>query len=553
MATKKLFPTIVWLLAAPLLVASCAPAAAPVAKQGDLAAKPQAEGRTPVPAAPAPTLTPAAQQPRYGGIVELSIRTEPRHYDMHGDASQTAIWSFSPAYNGLLQNDPLEPGKIVPDLVESWTVSLDGTTYTFKLREGVKWHDGNPLTTADVLLSMEKLKKHVQVGPGLEAVKSVAASDDSAVKVSMSYPAAAFPSFMAISWAAMIPQHILDKKGSMKEDVVGTGAFKLKRHNRSVSLELEKNRDYFLPGRPYLDGLRTYFVSDQSAANAALRAGRVNFIVGLSTVSMMRLKEVFKEGTVADHPVGKFPSLFLPVDKAPWTDIRVRKAVHLGIDRQAAVNILTDGQGTIGGYIPEAMGGIPTEELLKKPGYRQPKDADIAEAKRLLAEAGYPNGLKTSVLYRMGGEYEAQAVFLRDQLGKIGIDLAIKTLDDAGFYDLREKRAYDSHSGPNSVTVNEPDLLLKRFYKGGSPSNYSNLNDPELDKLIELQSREQDPVKRKAIIRQANERLEELIPLVVLLWSGGMWRAWQSKVKNYRIPQTQHDGERFVNVWLADK
>ncbi|MFH1486513.1 MAG: ABC transporter substrate-binding protein, partial [Chloroflexota bacterium] len=286
---------------APAAAPTKAPAAAPTAPAAPAATKAPAAARTePKPAAPTPTPKPAAEQPKYGGVLNASMRGEPRHFDFQTESSQSNVWPFSPAYSGIVQNDPLNPGNIVPDLAESWTVSSDGSSYTFKLRKGVKWHDGNPLTASDVLLSLERLKKNTQVGPGLGPVKSMETPDEHTIKVVMSYPSAALLSFLAIGWAGVIPKHIFDKKGHMKDDVVGTGAFKFKRHNRGVVLDLARNAEYFIPGRPYLDGISVYFIADPASASAALRTGRLHFLMEVSTTSANRLMEAFKEVKLGD-------------------------------------------------------------------------------------------------------------------------------------------------------------------------------------------------------------------------------------------------------------
>ncbi|MFH1486256.1 MAG: ABC transporter substrate-binding protein [Chloroflexota bacterium] len=515
------------------------------------APKPAPATAAPKPAAPSPSPKPAADQPKYGGTLNRSIRAEIPHFDFQAGSSSTHIHPIVPAYNGLIQYDPMNPGEIIADLAEKWSVSTDGFTCTFNLRKGVKWHDGNPFTASDVLVNLERLKKNVHAGPGLEPVKSAEAVDDYTVKVVLSYPSAGMFDYLATGWGSMFPKHILQAKGNMKNDVMGTGAFKFSRFDRGVSIELEKNANYFIPGRPYVDRIRTYFIADEASAIAALRTGRIDYMIWLSDPGAMRIRETYKAGTTAQCRGSQFRAIYLPVDKPPFNDVRVRRAVHLAIDRQAALKVISEGIGDLGGVIPEALGGIPLSDLLKRPGYRQPKDQDIAEAKKLLAEAGYASGFKTSTLHRKGLEYEVAAVFMKDQLAKIGIDVTLKTMDDAAYYEIREKRGYDTFCTRHSMSVNDSDLLLKKWFKSGSTENWSNFSDPELDRLIELQSKEQDKEKRKALVRQANERLEELAPAVMLFWSG-YWRACGPRVKNFVMPAQHYDGEKFVDTWLSE-
>ncbi|MBI2908278.1 MAG: ABC transporter substrate-binding protein [Chloroflexi bacterium] len=537
-----------------LVFSACAPGAAPLAPP-----TPKVDSPSPVPKAtetivqraPAPLATPkpSADQPKYGGVLNRSIRAEIPHFDMHSGSSSTHIHPIVSAYNGLVQFDPAHPGEIIGDLAESWAGSGDGLTYTFNLRKGVKWHDGTPFSSADVPPSMERIKKNVHAGPGTEPVKATETADENTVKLVLSYASAGMMSYLATVWGAIVPKHVLQKKGNMRDDILGTGAFKFKQFDRGIAIELEKNPNFFISGMPYIDRIRTYFIQDEASAIAALRTGRVDYMIWIGDAGAMRVKETYKEGTVGQLKGNQYRAIFLPTNKSPWTDARVRKAVNLAIDREAAIKVIAEGIGDLGSHLPEAVGGIAQADLKKMPGYRQPKDADIAEAKRLLAEAGFPTGFKTSTLHRKGLEYESQAVFMRDQLGRIGIDVSLRTMDDAAYYDIREKRGYETFSARHSMSVNDPDLILKKWYKTGSTENWASFSDAELDKLIDLQSREQDPKKRAAMVRQANERLEELVPAVMLFWSG-YWRAWGPRIRNFVLPAQHYDGEKFVDVWL---
>ncbi|MBI2907458.1 MAG: ABC transporter substrate-binding protein [Chloroflexi bacterium] len=546
MQTRKPLAVVSYLAVLGLLLASCAPAAAPPPTTAPAAAPPAS---TPAPAALSPTPKPAAEQPKRGGVLNRSISADTPSYDIHQGSGLIHLAPIGPAYNGLVQYDPFQPGTVVPDLAEKWAISGDGLTYTFNLRKGVKWHDGTPFSSADVPLSIERVKKHGSAGPGLVAIKTVEAPDDATVKIMLSYPSASVLNYVALAWAVIMPKHILDKKGNMKEDVVGTGAFKFKRHERGSFLELERNPNYWEPGRPYLDGVRVYAIGDEASSIAALRTGRVDVIYLPSEQTVEVLKRNYKEGTVAMHRKANWRAIALPTDRAPWSDIRVRKAVYLTIDRQTAIKVLMSDTGELGGVIPESMGGIPTEELLKRPGYRQPKDQDIAEAKKLLAEAGFASGLKTSTMFRKRIEFESQAVFMREQLARIGIDVSLRPVDDATYFDLRTKRAYETFSYRNGMAVREPDAILNAEWKTGGPDNWSNISDPELDRLIGLQSREQDPEKRKAIVRQISEKIEGMYSTTILGWTG-LWKAWGPRLKNYTLPAQYHDGDKYVHVWL---
>ncbi|MBI2908446.1 MAG: hypothetical protein HYX92_12435 [Chloroflexi bacterium] len=554
---KKTPTVLISLTALSLLMAGCAPAAAPPAVQkAATSAPPVSSPKAAVPVStPAPpgTPKPAAPMesgPRKGGILNKATKSEPPHFDLQISGAGLQLFSLGPAYSGLVQYDPQKPGVVAPDLAQTWTASPDGLSYTFKLRPGVKWHDGSPLTGQDIKLSMERLKKQPQAGPGMEALRAVETPDEQTVRLVLEYPTVALISHLALATAAIMPKHVIDKKGSMRDDVVGTGAFKFKAFNRGSSMDLERNPNYFIPDRPYLDGIRTYYIGDESTSLSALRTGRIDFLINPSDAGAMTIKEKFKEATPGQMRQSQWRAIYLPLDKPPFNDIRVRKAVHLAVDRQAAIKVIMGGMAELGSVIPEGMGGIPAADLEKRPGYRQPKDQDIAEAKRLLAEAGFPSGLKTSTLHQRGTAYDSAAVFMKDQLAKIGIELALETADDATVFELRQKRAYNTFTHRRAITAFDPDAILMQEYKTGVPYNWSNVSDAELDRLIDLQSREQDREKRKALVRQANERIEELATTVILSWAG-YWRIWGPRVRNFVLPAANYDDEKMVDVWLA--
>lgn len=234
------------------------------------------------------------------------------------------------------------------------------------------------------------------------AAPTVETPDEQSVKLVLAYPSVGLISHLALAPAAIMPKHIIDKKGDMKDDVVGTGAFKFKRFDRGSSMELERNPAYFIAERPYLDGIRIFYIRDQATAIAALRTGRVDFLINPSDASVMTIKETFKEATPGQMRKSQWRAIYLPVDKAPFNDIRVRRAIQLAVDRQAAIKVIMGGMAESGSIIPEAMGGIPDEEMVKRPGYRQPKEADIAEAKKLLPRRDTLRGLRHQRYARRG-------------------------------------------------------------------------------------------------------------------------------------------------------
>lgn len=527
-----------------LLMASCAPTAAPTPT-----AKPALA--TPKPAAPTPK-PPAAV--KTGGILKIANPGDPPGYDMHKETSDVVFHPFGPAYSGLLQYSWEKPAEIIPDLAEKWELSPDGLTYTFHLRKDVKWHDGKPFTSADVPLSIKRMQeKSPQRDFYFEpTVKSVDTPDANTAKINLNYASVSFPKFVAMAICPIMPKHVIEAKGDMKRDVVGTGAFKFKEYRPGAHIEFVKNPDYFIKGRPYLDGYRYHPVRDATTRLAAFRTKQVDILTPRA-MTPAQLDQVQKEmpGAKAYQllETGYWWNFYMPMDKAPWTDPRVRKAAYLTIDRQKAIKVVEEGKARLTSVLPPEVGGIPTEELLKMPSFRQPKDADIAEAKKLMAAAGFPDGFESRCLYRVGTAYETAALFVKDQLAQIGIRLTIYTMEDAAFYDTVYKRGYHSHVHRHPLVVADPDALLPQYYKTGAERNYANVSDKVLDELITEQSKIADPKKRLEVVRKIEDRLMELAAVANFGWGGYIGAHWDY-VKGYAIPTNHYNDMKWIETWL---
>ncbi|MDP2953854.1 MAG: ABC transporter substrate-binding protein, partial [Chloroflexota bacterium] len=395
-----------------------APAASPAAAPGPTAT-PAPPLTKPVPTVapslpPAPAAKPAEEKPRYGGVLTMVQKEDAAHFDTHQMLTIHISHWVDASYSTLIQHDPRDDTKLIPDLAERWEISPDGKVFTFYLRKGVKFHDGKPATSADVKLSMERLAwppkgilSHPQaMFAGLDKVET---PDDHTVKLYLQYPKASFLELLAAPFTAIYPKHVVEQKGDMKKDIVGTGPFKLKSYTRGVVFEQEKFADYFIPGRPYMDGIKRYVIKDSAAIFAALRTGQVLFAGLRQHAVTSREQEILKKEVpgvaIQFVAVPNGTNLGMNLKRKPWDDVRVRKAASLAIDRRVGIQLLREGAAELGGYMPPGQWGIPEEELVKMPGYRADRQGEIAEAKKLLAEAGFPNGFKSKILTRNYKDY----------------------------------------------------------------------------------------------------------------------------------------------------
>ncbi|MDP2952520.1 MAG: ABC transporter substrate-binding protein, partial [Chloroflexota bacterium] len=277
---KIVAATSLWLVLG-LLLAACAPAAAPPPQPAPTKEAPAATAPRPTPPPPA-TTTPVSptDKPIYGGMLKTFGVNDLSNSDLHQAFSYLDHNPMAPVYSLLVRSDPKDINKVGPDLAERWDVSPDGKVYTFFLRRGVKWHDGTPLSSADVKASFDRIvspPKGVlsQRQAYFDAVDKIETPDGFTVRFLLKRPQAAFPAIVAVPFNAVFPKAILDQKGDMKKDIMGSGPFRFKEYIRGVQFEVEKNPDYFLPGLPYLDGVVRYIIPDSAAAKGAFVTGRL--------------------------------------------------------------------------------------------------------------------------------------------------------------------------------------------------------------------------------------------------------------------------------------
>ncbi|MBI2906667.1 MAG: ABC transporter substrate-binding protein [Chloroflexi bacterium] len=558
MRESNLLTIVSCLMGVSFLMASCAPAApAPTAKPAAVptkapAAAPTSAPPTPKPAAPAATPKPAAEQPKYGGILTLAQSADPGHLDLQ--RLRGPIHALvGPGYSSLLQWDASDPEKVAPDLAERWEASGDGKLYTFYLRKDVKWHDGKPFTSADAKFSIDRLSEKASPHAAqLMAVEKAEAPDPGTLKLFLKYPSASLPIQLASSYLSIFPKHVVEAKGDMKTDLVGTGAFKLKAYNRDASLEYVKNENYFVKGQPYLDAVAFYMIRDRSTQLAAFRVGNAKMTslalpLGKSDADLMRQQAP----NAVIHPVDRLKAQFFGMNASvsPWDDVRVRRAVFLAWDRHTAIKVVGQGVGETRASMLTGAWALPKEEVLKLPGFRQPKDADRAEAKKLLADAGYAGGFTTKIMTRASYPDEVRsAEFAVDQLKGIGISATVDGQDLTVYVQRRFRKEYHSVAEGPVLENADPDGAVRFFV---SPNEYG-FADPELERLFAQQSQTLDPAARNKLVRQMELRLIDQAWYVVSHWDENYLFVWP-EVKNARpkVPGPTNNSRFVRDIWLA--
>src|SRR5438034_3822900 len=347
----------------------------------------------------------AQDKPRSGGELVFVVPSEPPSYDAHQEETFGVIHPMAPLYSTLLKVDPFDKSgtKPVGDLAESWTTSKDNVTYTFKLRKGVKFHDGSEMTSKDIKASYDKvitppagvksLRKEMY-----ESVKAIEAPDPYTVVFRLKRPESSFLLAMASPWNWIYKADILAKDPHWYEkNVMGTGPFTFVEHVRGSHWVGKKNPNYWDKGKPYLDSYRAIFVSSSSAQVAAVRGERAHIqFRSFSPAERDSLVQALgSKITVQESPWDCLNFVSMHHEKKPFDDKRVRRALSLALDRyegSKALSKITLVKDVAGIQVPGTPYATPPAELEQLPGSGRDIAANRAEAKRLLREAGVPDG-----------------------------------------------------------------------------------------------------------------------------------------------------------------
>jgi peptide/nickel transport system substrate-binding protein len=548
---------------------ACAPAGGGAAPPATTAPKP------PTSAAPAPTTTaapptptkPPVPQPKYGGILRYPISAAPPSFDAHRRPSYAPVFTL-PIFSNLLTFDDSKTtanlNTIVPDLAEKWDISADGKTITFYLAKGVKWHDGSAFSADDVVYSLEKMldPKRSSLAVTLGAMDRVEKVDANTVKVYLKQPSAAFLVNLSGPFAPIQPKSKAEVDMRSTDFLVGTGPFKFKSYTTGVSAEYVKNPDYFkkdASGKqlPYLDGVIINVVADRNNQTDALIAGRLDLGApyGIAITTQENLDKVKKEGSklVLDSiAVPRGPQLWLNQGYAPLKDVRVRRALAMLIDQK---------QIAIAGYSFEEWGsydlgfftrdyGLPPEEIRKIMGWDKPMDARVAEAKKLLADAGYASGFKLKMTTLQVPEFQRELTTLADMYKRhLNIDAETVFITFVDSVKVQQSGDFQLFMTQIASYLGDPDEVMGTFITG-SPANFAKYSNPEADKLWTQQSMTTEYAKRKQVTQQLERVLLADLPAIPL-HGGVSIVAWWPYVKGW-VNQDVSYGPNciFTHVWL---
>ena len=515
-------------------VLACAPSQAPTAPAGELVG-----------------------QPKAGGSLRHRITSDIDNFDIT-TADKAVAGRIVPVTTERLLGLKSGPDigyvdvQIRPELAERWEVSPDAKTFTFHLRKGARFapstgsgnvkglENGREMIAADVKFSIEYLTRtgdlkdkklpKAQFDWMFEGLTAIDTPDAYTVVVRFKDAFAPFLNYAASSNNPILPHEIFDQDGHYKDRLIGTGPFQ---YDKAASQSgtrwvFKKNQTYWQPGKPYFDEGGELVIKENATALAAFQTKQLDVIDSIRTASTA--DDIVKANPGAVRFEGLNPSptnIYINSRVAPMNDVRVRKAFGLALDRDQFIKAFGAGKGAwaLAGALPDTF----TQEEARRILHYDP-----AEAKRLLSEAGYSNGLDLEWLHFADDTDEtvSELQLAQAQLKQVGINLTLRPRDRQEAIDRRRQGQFTISSAGKALESDAESYLFQVFYPGAG-NNYGGVNDPKLTELIVAQRKESDPDKRKQLIRQAVEYINAEAVWGVAIYNRVEYQFWHPYLKGY--------------------
>src|SRR4051812_9916494 len=500
-----------------------------------------------------------------GGTLRVSHRDNPPSASIHEEATISTVMPFMSVYNNLVVFDPDgkqdRPDKIVPDLATEWAWSADGNDLTFKLREGVKWHDGKPFTSADVKCTWDmlvgtdsKLRKNPRKSWWFN-LKEVTTNGEHEVTFHLKRPQPSVLTMLAGGMSPVYPCHV--GAAQMRTRPIGTGPFKFVELKQNESIKLAKNPDYWKKGRPYLDAIEFRIIPSRATSLLAFVANQydLTFTAEIAAPALKDLKSQASWAVCEMLPTNTQGNLLVNRDKPPFDNAEVRKAMVLAIDRSAFTEIIGQGINRQGGAMlppPEGLWGMPADFLATVAGYGADHEKQREQGRQIMKGLGYgpDKPLKIKVSTRNIPSYRDQAVILIDHLKQVYIQGELEPLETAVWYNKLLKKDYTVGMNIQGVGIDDPDVVFYETYSCGSERNYTNYCNPETEKMFDQQSRMSDIEARKKLVWEIDKKLQEDGARPVIQHDQGA-TCWRPEVKGITLAVNSiYNHWRFEDVWL---
>ncbi|HEY1361181.1 MAG TPA: ABC transporter substrate-binding protein [Xanthobacteraceae bacterium] len=504
--------------------------------------------------------------PKRGGILTFVVPDEPPSWDGHRETTFALIHPFAPFYSLLIKvnpDNPSSPTDFVCDLcTEMPKPTDDGKTYTFRIRQGVKFHDGTPLTAQDVVATYKKIIWPPQGVTSARVayfvmVESVSAPDDHTVVFKLKYPSGAFIPALATPYNFIYSKAKLDQDIHWYEkNVMGSGPFKFVDREAGAFVKGERNNDYFVKDRPYLDGFEAIFANKQAVRVQAIRGDRAAIeFRGFPPKSRDDLVNALgNEITVQESPWNCVLLATPNQRRKPFDDVRVRRALTLAVDRWGGSHSLSQIA------VVKPVGGVsfpghplaPTKaELETIAGYWPDINKSRAEARRLLKEAGQENLRFTLANRAVDQPYTIVGTWLIDQWRQVGVTVEQKMDPTGPFYARLRSSDFDVALEFNCQSVVNPLLDVGKFLSvDRANENYAGYTDRELDKIFDSMNRTIDEAEQHRLMLAFEKRVldEEAHSAVTLWWNRIV--PHRSYVKGWKISPSHYLNQDLAGVWL---
>ena len=508
--------------------------------------------------------TDGALAQKQGGTLRVAHFDSPPSMSMLEESTVAANRPLMGVFNNLVvfdQHVPQNsPKSIVPDLATTWSWNEEGTELSMPLRQGVKWHDGQPFTAKDVVCTWDlltgKSAEKLRINPRkswYDNLAEVTTKGDFEVTFHLKRAQPSFLSLLASGWSPIYPCHVLPAE--MRRHPIGTGPFKFVEFKPNQSITVTRNPDYWKKGHPYLDGIEWDIIKDMSTRTLAFIAGREDLIFGVTTPVLKQVKSDAPQAVCNAVTANVNRNLIVNRDKPPFDNADIRRAMSLTLDRKAFIDILYEGKGYSGAAMeppPDGLWGLPPEMLKTLPGYGPDVEKSRADARNLMQKAGYgpDKRLPIKVSARNVSYYRDPAVILIDQLKQIYIDGELETLDTTQWYPMLTRKDYSVGMNITESEVDDPDTQFYENFVCGAHRNYTNYCNKEVDALVDQQSRETDLDKRRNLVWEIQRKLVEDDARPVIFYPTGV-TCMQPQLKGLTtMVNSIYNGSRFEDLWL---
>ena len=530
---------------------------------------------------PVPTPTPIdprsiTQASRYGGVVPMMTLSTPDFVDPHQATLSSHVAPSTPIYNQLIEFDPHNFNEIIPDLAESWSVSDDGLSVTFKLFEGVLFHDGVEVTSEDVVFSLDRMvtPEEGQARPNTGKIgayyDSATAVDKYTTKVDLKFPSGAFINFLTVDFFKILPKHYVETGVDINlfENAMGSGPFIPVRYTTGSSWESEKNPNYFKDGLPYFDGMEVFIITDVGTQIAAYKTERVLMSAqmenALAPDDVIRLQED-PDFTSRFDVWGPQECcnlhIILNVTKPPFDNADIRRALFLAMDRQVIVDDIASGKWKVGAPMsPSSAYTLPQDELMALPGFRRGPDGgkhpdDIADAQALMAAAGYSDSNKLEIDFLVAQIIQfpdIAQVYKQQWEGVLPVSINLELTDIGTVFGRYIGKDYQMGTFGAGVLILDPDDMFSGLYRE-SDRNYTGWTDPVVEDLFARQQVETDFDTRVDLSQQMlREVLTGAPPYLEYAWQTFttiVSNQIKTKVGHYVQPKTIYSGYKHEHEW----